>query len=158
MSMNITRDAAVTLRYRVSDPVTDQVLDSGTSAYLHGGYDDLFPKAEAALEGKGLGQNINIELSVDEAYGERNEALAIVIPRSEFPPGIKVGGRLQGAGPDGPILYRVVKIKGQQVFLDANPPLAGKAISLAATVLAVRPATAEEIAHRHVHGEHGHQH
>lgn len=156
--MNITRDAAVTLSYRITDPVTGQLLESGTSAYLHGGYDDLFPKAEAALEGKGAGESVRIDLDVDEAYGARDEALAIVIPRSEFPPGVKVGGRMQGAGPDGPLMYRVVKIKGQQVFLDANPPLAGQAIRLAATVLAVRPATAEEIAHRHVHGEHGHQH
>ena len=81
------------------------------------------------------------------------------IPKAEFPPGVKVGGQLQSAGPDGsPMVYNVVKIKGPEVQLDGNHPLAGQALRFAATVKAVRAASAEEIAHRHVHGAHGHQH
>ena len=56
------------------------------------------------------------------------------------------------------MVYRVVKIKGPEVLLDANQPLAGQDIHFAATVKAVRAATAEEIAHGHVHGAHGHHH
>jgi len=52
----------------------------------------------------------------------------------------------------------VLKIKGDQVMLDGNHPLAGKALRVAAEVLGVRAATAEEITHGHVHGEHGHHH
>jgi FKBP-type peptidyl-prolyl cis-trans isomerase SlyD len=52
----------------------------------------------------------------------------------------------------------VVKIKGQQVILDGNHPLAGRTLQISAQVLDVRAASAEEIAHRHVHGAHGHQH
>lgn len=156
--MHITRDTAVTLSYSLADPVTGQLRDTGTTAYLHGGYDNIFPRVEQALEGKAVGEKVMVELSVDEGFGERDEALAIVIPKSEFPPGIKVGGQMQGAGPNGPMLYNVLKIKGPHVYLDGNHPLAGLALRMSATVRSVRPATAEEIAHRHVHGEHGHQH
>lgn len=156
--MHITRDTAITLGYTLSDPITGQKRDTGTTAYLHGGYDNLFPKVEQALEGKAVGDKVAVDLSVDEAFGARDEALAIVIPKSEFPPGIKVGGQMQGAGPNGPVLYNVLKIKGPHVYLDANHPLAGLPLRMSATVRSVRPATAEEIAHRHVHGEHGHQH
>ena len=155
--MNITQDTAVTLDYRITD-AQGKPLDAGTTAYLHGGYDNLFAKAEAALQGKTVGDKVALALSAADAFGARDEALARSIPKSEFPPGVKVGGQLQGAGPHGPVVYRVVKIKGPEVLLDANHPLAGQDIHFAATVKAVRAATAEEIAHGHVHGAHGHHH
>lgn len=156
--MNISKDCAVTLAYRITS-LQGKPLDSGTTAYLHGGYDNLFDKVEAALEGQGVGHKLSIELSAAEAFGERDEALVRTIPRSEFPPGVKVGGQLQSVGPSGaPQVYNVVKIKGPEVHLDGNHPLAGQAIRFAATVKAVRAASAEEIAHGHVHGAHGHQH
>jgi FKBP-type peptidyl-prolyl cis-trans isomerase SlyD len=55
-------------------------------------------------------------------------------------------------------VFNVVKIKGTQVHLDGNHPLAGQALRFSCKVTAVRAASAEEITHRHVHGEHGHQH
>ncbi|MDO5087993.1 MAG: peptidylprolyl isomerase [Comamonadaceae bacterium] len=156
--MHIDKDSAVTLRYTLTSP-QGKPLDSGTTAYLHGGYDGIFPKVEALLQGKTVGDKVALALSAADAFGERDESLARTIPKAEFPPGVKVGGHLQGPGPDGrPRVFRVVKIKGPVVLLDANPPLAGQPLRFAAQVLAVRPATAEEIAHGHVHGEHGHQH
>ncbi len=98
-------------------------------------------------------------MSVEDAFGERDESLVRVIPKSEFPPGVKVGGQLQGAGDDGqPRVFNVMKIKGPEVHLDGNHELAGQALRFSCTVTDVRAATAEEIAHRHVHGAHGHQH
>ena len=98
-------------------------------------------------------------LGAEDAFGERDESLVRVIPKAEFPPGVKVGGQLQGAGDDGqPRVFNVVKIKGPEVHLDGNHELAGQALRFSCTVTEVRAATAEEIAHRHVHGTHGHQH
>ena len=156
--MPITQDSAVTLAYKITDARTGKPLDAGTTAYLHGGYDNLFPLVEAALAGLDVGQSIDLELAAQDAFGARDEALVRVIPKSEFPPGVKVGGQLQGAGPNGPVHYNVVKIKGAEVHLDGNHALAGHDLRFAATVKAVRPATAEEIAHGHVHGDHGHHH
>lgn len=156
--MPITQDSAVTLAYKITDATTGKPLDAGTTSYLHGGYDNLFPKVEAALAGQDVGHRVELELAAQDAFGARDEALVRTLARSEFPPGVKVGGQLQGAGPDGPVVYNVVKIKGPEVHLDGNHPLAGQALRFAATVKAVRAATAEELAHGHVHGAHGHQH
>lgn len=157
--MTITKDTAVTLRYSLADAVTGKPLDSGLTAYLHGGYESIFPKVEQALEGQAVGHATAVELAIEEAFGPRDESLVLTIPKTDFPPGVKVGGRLQRLGEDGqPRVYNVVKIKGPEVHLDGNHPLAGKALRFACKVTEVRPATAEEIAHRHVHGGHGHHH
>ena len=156
--MNITKDSAVTLQYSVTD-AKGKPLDSGNLAYLHGGYDNIFPKVEAAFDGQAKGFGTTIELAVEDAFGVRDESLVRVIPKGEFPPGVKVGGQLRGANDKGePQVYNVVKIKGPEVHLDGNHPLAGQALKFSCKVTAVRAATAEEIAHRHVHGAHGHQH
>ena len=156
--MNIQKDCAVTLRYQLSN-AQGTTVDSGHLAYLHGGYENIFPKVEAALEGQAAGFATTIDLAVEDAFGARDESLVRTIPKSEFPPGVKVGGQLQGVGNDGqPAVFNVVKIKGPEVHLDGNHPLAGQALKFSCKVTAVRAATAEEIAHRHVHGAHGHQH
>lgn len=157
--MNITKDTAVTLAYKIAEAGTGKPLEAGTTAYLHGGYDNLFAKVEAALEGQAVGHTVRLALAAADAFGERDEALVRTIAKREFPPGVKVGGQLQGPGPHGqPVLYNVLKIKGPEVLLDGNHRLAGCDITFAATVKAVRAATAEEIAHGHVHGAHGHHH
>ncbi|WP_244270662.1 FKBP-type peptidyl-prolyl cis-trans isomerase [Chromobacterium subtsugae] len=98
-------------------------------------------------------------LAAEDAFGERDEALVTTMSKADFPPGIKVGGQLQRPGPDGqPLYYFVTKIKGPTVLLDGNHPLCGQDLRFALKVIDVREATAEEIAHQHVHGEHGHQH
>ena len=154
----ITKDTAVTISYKVTSP-QGKPLDAGNVAYLHGGYDNIFAKVEAALDGQATGFSTTIDLSVDEAFGPRDESLVRTIPKAEFPPGVKVGGQLQGPGPDGqPVVFNVVKIKGPEVHLDGNHPLAGQALRFACKVTEVRAASAEEIAHRHVHGGHGHHH
>ena len=156
--MNITQDAAVTLTYKVTTP-QGKPLDAGSLSYLHGGYENIFPKVEAALQGQATGFATTLDLAVEDAFGARDEGLVRTIPKTEFPPGVKVGGQLQGVGTDGkPAVFNVVKIKGAEVHLDGNHPLAGQALTFSCKVTDVRPASAEEVAHRHVHGAHGHQH
>jgi len=158
LAMQITQDTAVTIKYQVTTPA-GKPLDSGHLSYLHGGYENIFPKVEAALNGQAVGFVVALDLSVEDAFGARDESLVRVIPKAEFPPGVKVGGQLQGAGDDGqPRVFNVVKIKGPEVYLDGNHELAGQALKFRCTVTDVRAATAEEIAHSHVHGVHGHQH
>ena len=106
-----------------------------------------------------MGFSTTLQLAVEDAFGARDESLVRTIPKSEFPPGVKVGGQLQGVGNDGqPAVFNVVKIKGPEVHLDGNHPLAGQALTFSCKVTEVRAASPEEIAHRHVHGAHGHHH
>ena len=158
--MKIAKDTVVTVRYKVADAKGKLIEESRTPmVYLHGGYDNTLPKIEAALDGRLPGYQATLQLQPEDAFGLRDESLARTIPRSEFPPGVKVGGQLQGRGDDGrEQVFHVMKIKGDTVFLDANHPLAGKELRFTVTVVSARAATPEEIAHRHVHGEHGHHH
>ena len=158
--MNITQDTVVTLTYSVAD-AQGRLLEKSTEpmAYLHGGYGNTFEKIEAALEGQSAGFATTVLLTPADAFGERDEALVQTIPKTQFPPGVKVGGTLRGVADDGhERIFTVVKIKGPEVILDGNHPHAGKTLKFALKVLEVRAASPEEVAHGHAHGAHGHQH
>jgi FKBP-type peptidyl-prolyl cis-trans isomerase SlyD len=158
--MKIEKNTAVTLSYKVAD-TQGKVLDQSNEpmAYLHGGYGNTFPKIEAALEGQDVGFATTIELNPADAFGMRDESLLQTIPKSEFPPGVKVGGQLRGRNAQGQEqVFNVVKIKGPTVFLDGNHPHAGKTLRFSIKVTDVRAASEEEVAHGHVHGAHGHHH
>jgi len=158
--MKIAKDTVVTLKYKVSEPSGKLIEESREPmVYLHGGYDNTLPRIEAALEGREAGYECTLDLQPEDAFGQRDESLVRVIPKSEFPPGVKVGGQLKGRTDDGqPHVFHVMKIKGPEVHLDGNHPLAGRALRFVLKVTGVRAANAEEIAHGHVHGEHGHHH
>jgi len=100
-----------------------------------------------------------LNLAPEDAFGQRDETLVRSIPKTDFPPGVKVGGQLQGRLDDGrEHVFTVTKIKGPVVLLDGNHPWAGKALKFSLQVTDVRTALPVEIEHRHVHGAHGHHH
>ena len=122
--MKITQNTVVTMLYKVTN-AQGQLLDKAQepTSYLHGGYDNTFPKIEAALEGQEVGFTTTLKLAPADAFGERDESLVQTIPKSEFPPGVKVGGQLRGRTPDGrDQVFHVMKIKGDTVHLDGNHP------------------------------------
>ena len=158
--MKIEKNAAVTACFKVS-VLGGKLLDDGKQpiAYLHGGYGNVLPKIEEALEGQTDGYQVTLELQPEEAFGEHDENLVQTIPRSQFPPGVKVGGQLEGRDREGRTrAFTVKKIKGQEVFLDGNHPLAGTGLRFDVTVVSVRAASEDEISHGHVHGAGGHDH
>jgi FKBP-type peptidyl-prolyl cis-trans isomerase SlyD len=158
--MKIEKDTVVSVRYKVAEASGKLIEDSREPmVYLHGGYDNTLPKIEAALDGKEAGAELSLQLKPEDAFGVRDESLQRTISKKEFPPGVKVGGQLEGVTDDGtPHVFHVMKIKGDQVFLDGNHPLAGKELKFLLKVIDVRKATSEEITHRHVHGAGGHHH
>jgi FKBP-type peptidyl-prolyl cis-trans isomerase SlyD len=158
--MKIQKNTAVTLQLVVHD-AKGKVVEDGKepSVYLHGGYGNTLEKIEAALDGQEKGYQLALTLAAADAFGERDEALLRTLPKKQFPPGVKVGGQLEGRGEDGAMMvFNVMKIKGDTVLLNGNHPLAGLALTFKIKVLDVREASEEEIAHQHVHGAHGHHH
>lgn len=156
MSLQIARNSVVTLEYHVTDP-EGEVVDEGREPiiYLHGGYDDIFPKIEEALQGKTVGESVQVKLQPDEAFGEYDASLVQIEPRKDFPKELQVGMQFEGGPEDGGdddfVIYRVTDIAGDKVVLDGNHPLAGMALVFTCTVSGVRPASAEEVEHGHVH-------
>ena len=157
--MKITKDTIVTVTFRVSD-AQGRLVDDGKTpqSYLHG-HGNTLPGIEKALEGQEAGYQATLSLTPDDAFGERDERLVTTIPKTQFPPGVKVGGHLNGTDDQGQQqVYTVMKIKGDTVHLDGNHPLAGQTLRFVLKVLEVRAATPEEVAHGHAHGAHGHHH
>jgi FKBP-type peptidyl-prolyl cis-trans isomerase SlyD len=158
--MKIEKDTVVSLRYKVAEANGKLIEETrAPMVYLHGGYDNTLPKIEQALEGREPGAELSLLLEPEDAFGVRDESLKRTIGKKDFPPGVKVGGQLESVTDDGrPHVFHVMKIKGDQVFLDGNHPLAGKPLRFHLKVTGVRRATPEEIEHRHAHGEGGHHH
>ncbi|MFO1364559.1 MAG: peptidylprolyl isomerase [Burkholderiales bacterium] len=116
--------------------------------YLHGGFGDLLPALERALEGKRVGARVVARLEPEEAFGDYDENLLRVEPRARFPAALAEGMRFEGipgAEADGTI-YTVTDIAAGKVVLDGNHPLAGIGLEFRCTVRAVRAARAEELA------------
>jgi FKBP-type peptidyl-prolyl cis-trans isomerase SlyD len=161
--MKIGKDTVVSLRYELLDSTGDllEKVDEQIS-YLHGGYDGIFPLVEEALHGKDVGDQCSVTMQPDDAFGEYDHNLVEVEARSSFPEEVKVGMQFEG-GPEGAddddyLLFTVVDVTDDEVTVDGNHPLAGKTLTFNCTVTDVRKATAEELAHGHVHEEGGHLH
>ena len=159
--MQITKNTVVSLTYELFD--TDGKLiekTDGPIEYLHGGYQGIFPLVEQALAGKTAGEACRVRLEPDDGFGDYDAQLVHLEPRNKFPDNIAVGMQFEGRGVESgtSLVYTVTNIAEDKVVVDGNHPLAGKTLHFAGTVTLVRVATAEELAHGHVHGAHGHHH
>lgn len=163
--MKIAKNTVVTINYELRDSAGEVLEQSDEPvSYLHGGYDGIFPTVEEALQGKDVGEVCELTLEPEVAFGEYDADLVRIEPISQFPEGqVEVGMQFEGAadgeGDDAEwILYTVTDVTGDKVVVDGNHPLAGQRLWFKCTVTDVRAATADEIAHEHAHGEHGHHH
>ena len=159
--MQVAKNTVVTLSYRVTDP-DGNLIDDGHNplVYLHGGYDGIFARIEEALQGRAVGDRLEVKLQPEEAFGDYDAELVRVESLSLFPEGIQVGMQFERATDDGDdeMVYTITEIEGDKVVVDGNHPLAGTALVFDCTVAEVRPATEEELTHGHVHGPEGHHH
>jgi FKBP-type peptidyl-prolyl cis-trans isomerase SlyD len=165
--MKITHLSVVTLDYTVSNK-SGEVLDTTEGreplVYLHGsGY--LVPGLENALYDRAAGDSFELAVPAADAYGEYEESLVQEVPGELFD-GMEVaeGDTFVADTDDGHRPVTIIEVSEEFVKVDANHPLAGMDLHFSVNVREVRAATAEEIAHGHIHGEegcghdHGHQH
>ena len=139
-----------------------KTIDAGEQlAYLHG-HEHLLTGMEKALEGKGVGQQVEVEISPDDAFGAYvEEAEPIRIHRREF--GADFNRLEQGAAipiktPDGNETFLYVKHRqGSYATLTRNHPLAGVSFMFNASITAVRTALPEEIERQMAFGTNGDQ-
>jgi FKBP-type peptidyl-prolyl cis-trans isomerase SlyD len=161
--MKIERGRVVSMHYTLRDDAGATIESSGGRkplSYLHG-YGQLIPGLERFLDGVEPGLRQTVTILPQDAYGEKDPSAVIRAPRADFPEGMVLapGVEVQADTPDGPITFLVVSVDGDEAVLDANHPLAGKALTFDVEVVEVRAATPDELAHGHVHGAgdgHGH--
>lgn len=160
--MQVQKNKVVAIDYKLTD-AKGAVIDSSTNhgpLYYIQGIGNLIPGLEKELEGKVAGDNIKVTIAAKDGYGERNDSLCQEVPRSQFESteGLEVGMQFEVETEQGELVVSVTKIEGETVTVDGNHPLAGVELHFDVTIKEIREASAEELAHGHVHGPGGHHH
>ncbi len=157
--MLISANAVVTISFKLFD-AANQLLEESPEpiVYLHGTHSGIFPKIEETLEGKKTGDAISVTLEPVDAFGEYDAKMIRMEPVSDLPDDIAIGGYLIAELDGAEVIWRVTGIADGKAVLDGNHELAGQRLRFDCSVLDVRAATPEEIAHGHAHGAGGHHH
>ena len=157
--MQIEDPCVVSLTWKLSDAQNRPIDELAQPVEFFFGGDDLLAKVEEALAGHVAGEELQLQLEPEHAFGEYQPELVCFEDRSLFPESLETGMAFEGlpAGavtPDMPAeaLYIVTEIYPSHVVLDGNHPLAGMALRLQIQVRDVREASAEEIEARSVGG------
>jgi FKBP-type peptidyl-prolyl cis-trans isomerase SlyD len=151
--------SVVTFHYTLRDPQA-RLLDTSEGgepiSYLEGS-GQIIEGLEEQLRGMAVGLKQRVAVPAAKAYGLRDESQVQRVPRSVLPieGELRVGDRFQAGEDQFAPVVMVAKIEGDEVLLDANHPLAGVDLTFDVEIVAVRPATAEEISHGHPHGQDG---
>lgn len=161
--MLIANQHVVAIDYTLSNDA-GEVIDSSAGAeplvYLHGA-GNIIAGLENALAGKIAGDELEVSIEPEDAYGEYSAELITNLGREMFEgvEELEVGMQFHASAPDGGMQIVTVRdVDGDQVTIDGNHPLAGQQLNFKVKVISVRAASEEEVAHGHVHGEGGHQH
>ena len=95
------------------------------------GSGQVIPGFDEAVTGMTVGESVTITIEPENAYGERREEMVQQVPRSDIPDDIDlaIGMQLQASGPQGDIVVTVIEMSDDAIKLDANHPLAGKALT-----------------------------
>ena len=151
MSYSLRNDAGVIL---------DQASHDEPFLYIQGS-SQIVPGLESGLEGLKIGEKKNVTVAVEEGYGPIHPGLKMTVKKDQFPAveEIRAGMQFQAQSPEGHgMVFTIVEVKGDDVTIDGNHPLAGQTLHFSVEILSVRAATEEEEQHGHVHGEGGHHH
>ncbi|MCZ2355731.1 MAG: peptidylprolyl isomerase [Bacteroidia bacterium] len=171
--MVISNSKVVTLSYELKGStrtneleLIEQVGTDEPFVYLHG-YSGLPPRFEEHLAGKKEGDLFAFVIYAHEAgYGEYSNEDIVSLPLSAFEIDgnidyevVKIGNRIPMVDESGnTIRGAVLEVSQDEVLMDFNHPLSGRDLHFSGTIISLREADPEEIAHGHVHGPDGHHH
>lgn len=155
MSILIGNNCVVSIHYTLTDDegtVLDSSREGDPLKYLHGA-NNIIPGLENELTGKATGASMKVSVAPEDGYGPHIPEAIQTVPRSAFEgiDDVQPGMQFQTEGPNGIQVIVVTDVKEDEVTVDANHPLAGKTLHFDVSIEEVRDATAEEIAHGHVH-------
>lgn len=159
--MEVKMNSIVKMTYELKD-TEGNLLESSNEpvAYLHGGYDNIFPKVEEAMHGKKVDEKIVVSLEPADGFGIYDENLVQIEPTTAFPEtDLKKGMQFEGEDDSGEvIIYTVTDIADGKVVVDGNHPWAGQRLIFSAVVKEIRSANEQEIEHKHAQGAGGQDH
>ena len=158
----VAENLAVTIDYvlTVDGEIMDSSEEDGPLDYLHG-HSNIIPGLERELTGMKVGDTKKVVVSPAEGYGELDPEAVLEVPRDEFPDDVPLepGIELEVTDTEGDIMFAtIVEVDEENIVLDTNHPLAGQELHFEVTIVGLRSATEEELAHGHVHSGHEHHH
>ena len=159
----------ISLHYNLTKDTSDGELIESTEGkdplVFLSGMGQMIPEFEAQVANLAEGASFSFGIKAENAYGKRLEEALIELPLDMFMQdgklmeSVAVGNILPMQNQNGQVQPgKVLSINENSVNLDMNHPLAEQDLYFQGHILNVRPATKEEIEHKHVHGEGGHQH
>ncbi len=157
-AMVIAKNSVVSFHYTLNDAdgtLLDTSAGKDAFTYLQGA-GQIVPGLEAEMEGKKAGDHMQVAIEPAQGYGEIDPQLLQRVPADRFGDQ-KVEEGMQFQTPDHQV-WSVTEVKDGEVVLNGNHPLAGVTLHFSVEITEVRSATADEIAHGHVHGPGGHHH
>jgi FKBP-type peptidyl-prolyl cis-trans isomerase SlyD len=143
--LRVEKDIVVTMDYRLE--VEGQEIDSGPIQFLQG-HGNIIAGLEKEVEGMNLGEEKEVLVKAEEAYGHYDPELEMEVPLSTFPPDfqIELGRPMRLQDGEGHVFTGVaVAITNDTVKLNLNHPLAGKDLLFKTKVVELRQATDQEI-------------
>lgn len=168
--MTVDTNKVVALSYKLSNNQTGEKIEETSPdhpmQFLYG-VERLIPTFEVNIHGLKVGDTFKFDIPSHEAYGTVNNDHVAMIPIQVFhneegvidEQVIHVGAVLPMTDSEGNHLRgKIMELTAEEVKMDFNHPLAGIDLLFEGTILEVREATADEIAHGHTHGAHGHHH
>jgi FKBP-type peptidyl-prolyl cis-trans isomerase SlyD len=155
MSDQVQDNYVVSLDYTliVEDEVMESTQDGKPIEFIQG-IGQIIPGLEDAIYGMKVGESKTVEIQPEDAYGDYDPDSQEVARKHEFSEEIPldIGTFLDLKDPQGEVLSaQIIDADEDTVTLDFNHPLAGKVLTFEVTVADLRPATAEELDHKHVH-------
>ena len=104
------------------------------------GAGQVVPGFDDAVAGMQVGDSKTVRIGPSDAYGERRDDLVLDVPTEQLPEGLEpeVGMELALRGQDGQTMpVRVAAVGSEAITLDANHPLAGRALTFDVELVAV---------------------
>ncbi|MGM0516861.1 MAG: FKBP-type peptidyl-prolyl cis-trans isomerase [Pseudomonadota bacterium] len=120
--------------------------------YIHG-HGNLIPGLEAALEGHAEGDEIEVTVEPEDAYGLHDAEAVVDVPieRIDAKAELVPGNMVEAHGPEGRIEMLILEVGENTVKVDLNHPLAGFRLHFSARIGPIRDAHPDEIKHGRVH-------
>lgn len=144
--MKIVKNTVVSIHYTlksINDVLIQDTRAYSPEYYLHGA-GTILPGLEEGLNGKQVGDDVEVILQPSEAFGQKEDSLVLRVYNAELSDleNLEEGELiLLSDGREGVLLQKNTEFS----LVDTNHPLAGETLVYTITILEVRPATEEEI-------------
>jgi FKBP-type peptidyl-prolyl cis-trans isomerase SlyD len=144
----VAKDKLISLTYRIVDAAGNLLEQVDVPVrYIHGGKSDLIEKIQTALEGHCVGEQVQVTVEPEDAFGEHDPLLTYTDELENVPQEFRrVGAEVEMQNEQGDTKTFVVsRIKDGKLTVDGNHPLAGKVLTFHVKIEGVRDATKDEL-------------